>query len=334
MGKDAKMVWDELSRNILAGGSITRGQALAVLQSGNDELLTVLQAAFELRKRYFGRDVTLHVIRNAKSGACSEDCAYCSQSSSATSPVECYPMQTVEKIVEGAHAAHKLSAYRYCVVASGRAPVEKELEMICEAARRIKREVPIQLCTSLGILNPDQARQLKEAGVDRYNHNLETSERHYGVICSTHGYGDRVETARAVKGAGLELCSGGLIGMGETLEDRVDLAFALRETGADSIPVNFLDPRPGTALAGSERIGAMDVLRTLAMFRFVHPDREIRIAGGREACLGPLQALSLFAANSLFTVGYLTTGGQGNEADRKMIEMAGFRIAGIVDTGE
>lgn len=329
-----EVMWNELSRDILPGGLVTREQALAVLRSDDDELLGVLQAAFEIRKRYFGRDVTLHVIRNVKSGACSEDCSYCSQSASATSAVDCYPMQTVEKIVEGAQAAHRLNAYRYCVVASGRAPVEQELEMICEAARRIKRDVPIQLCTSLGILNAGQARRLKEAGVDRYNHNLETSERHYGAICSTHGYGDRVDTARAVKGAGLELCSGGLIGMGETLQDRVDLAFALRETGADSIPVNFLDPRPGTALEGMARIGAADVLRTLAMFRFVHPDREIRIAGGREACLGPLQALSLYPANSLFTVGYLTTGGQGNEADRKMIEMAGFRIAGIVDTGE
>lgn len=328
------MNWNDLSLQALGGSPIRRDQALAVLKSGDDELLAVLQAAFEVRKRYFGRDVTLHVIRNAKSGACSEDCSYCSQSASATSGVACYSMQTVEKIVEGARAAKRIGAYRYCVVASGRTPADRELETICEAARRIKREIPIQLCTSLGLLTPEQARQLKQAGVDRYNHNLETSERHYAAICTTHGYGDRVETARAVKGAGLELCSGGLIGMGETNEDRVELAYALREAGADSIPVNFLDPRPGTALQGLPRIGAMDALRTLAMFRFVNPDREIRIAGGREACLGPLQVLSLYPANSMFTEGYLTTGGQGNETDRRMIEAAGFRIAGITDTGE
>lgn len=326
--------WSEWSGRVLAGASIARAEALELLRSGDDEILDVLQAAFAIRKRYFGRDVTLHVIRNAKSGACSEDCAYCSQSSASTSEVACYSMQTVEKIVEGARAAKKIGAYRYCVVASGRAPAGQELETICEAARRIKSEIPIQICTSLGLLTPGQARQLKEAGVDRYNHNLETSERHYGTICTTHDYGDRVGTARVVKQAGLELCSGGLIGMGETLEDRVDLAFALRETGADSIPVNFLDPRPGTALQGLRRISAMDALRTLAMFRFVNPDRELRIAGGREACLGPLQVLCLYPANSMFTEGYLTTGGQGNEADRRMIELAGFRIAGIVDTGE
>lgn len=328
------MNWNGLSEQVLGGQLPRREQALAVLQSGDDELLAVLQAAFTVRRRYFGRDVTLHVIRNAKSGACSEDCSYCSQSASASSGVSCYSMQTVETIVEGARSAKAIGAYRYCVVASGRAPAGRELQTICEAARRIKREIPIQICTSLGLLTPDQARQLKAAGVDRYNHNLETSKRHYAAICTTHGYGDRVDTARAVKGAGLELCSGGLIGMGETLEDRVDLAFALREAGADSIPVNFLDPRPGTALEGLSRIGAADALRTLAMFRFVNPDREIRIAGGREACLGPLQVLSLYPANSMFTEGYLTTGGQGNETDRRMIEMAGFRVAGITDTGE
>lgn len=200
------MKWDELSRHVLAGGRIGKEQALVVLESGEDELLAVLHAAFEIRQRHFGRDVTLHVIRNAKSGACSEDCAYCSQSASAEPSVDCYPMQTVERIVEGARAARALGAYRYCVVTSGRAPAAKELETICEAARRIKSEVPIQLCTSLGLLTSGQARQLKQAGVDRYNHNLETSERHYGRICTTHDYGDRVGTARVVKEAGLELC--------------------------------------------------------------------------------------------------------------------------------
>ncbi len=326
--------WHQWSGRVLSGEPIGRDQALELLRSGDDELLPLLDAAFAIRKHYFGRDVTLHVIRNAKSGACSEDCAYCSQSASASSGVACYSMQTVEKIVEGARAAKAIGAYRYCVVASGRAPAGQELDTICEAARRIKKEIPIQLCTSLGLLAPDQARRLKAAGVDRYNHNLETSERHYAAICTTHSYGDRVDTARAVKDAGLELCSGGLIGMGETLEDRVDLAFGLRRTGADSIPVNFLDPRPGTALHSLPRIGARDALRTLAMFRFVNPDREIRIAGGREACLGSMQVLSLYPANSMFTEGYLTTGGQGNEHDRRMIEAAGFRIAGITDTGE
>ena len=173
--------------------------------------------------------------------------------------------------------------------------------------------------------------ELKAAGVDRYNHNLESSERFFPAICTTHSYAERKATAARVKAAGMELCSGGLMGMGETLEDRVDLALAMRDVKADSIPLNFLDPRPGTGLSNRPRIPAGDVLRTLAMFRFVHPDREIRIAGGREACLGPLQVLALYPANSMFTSGYLTTPGQGYQADRRMLEMAGFDIVEITD---
>jgi len=167
--------------------------------------------------------------------------------------------------------------------------------------------------------------------VDRYNHNLESSERFFPSICTTHSYAERKATAARVKAAGMELCSGGLMGMGETLEDRVDLALAMRGVKADSIPLNFLDPRPGTGLKDRPRIPAGDVLRTLAMFRFVHPDREIRIAGGREACLGPLQVLALYPANSMFTSGYLTTPGQGYQADRRMLDMAGFEVVEITD---
>lgn len=304
---------------------------MSILQSADDELLNVLQAAFEVRKAFFGRRVSLHVIRNAKSGACSEDCAYCSQSGKAETAAPRYPLQTIADIVEGARAARELKAVRYCIVTSGRAPHAAELETICAAARQIKREMPIQICTSLGLLTTEQAQRLKAAGVDRYNHNLETSRRYYPSICSTHSYDDRVATGRVAKGAGLELCCGGLIGLGETLADRVDLALALREMQADSIPVNFLDPRPGTALAGHPRIGVPDALRTLALFRFANPDREIRIAGGREAILGAWQALGLYPANSIFTLGYLTTEGQGHAADVAMIEGGGFQVGDITD---
>ncbi len=325
------MSWTALSDGILAGAKLSREDGLRILQSPDDQILSVLDAAFTLRKHYFGLGVTLHVIRNAKSGSCSEDCSYCSQSAKSSADISRYTLQSVEKIVEGAREAVKLEAMRYCIVISGRQPAETELEIICEAASRIKKEVSIQICTSLGLLTDVQAKRLKAAGVDRYNHNLETSSRHYGAICSTHTYEDRVATAKTVKGTGLELCSGGLIGMGETLEDRVELAFALRDVGADSIPLNFLDPRPGTELEGRPRISALDGLRTLALFRFANPDREIRIAGGREACLGALQVLALYPANSIFTTGYLTTGGQGHSADMTMIQSAGFHVSGITD---
>lgn len=320
------MNWKNLAEMILAGGHTTRAEALAVLNSPAEELLAVLDAAFVLRRRYFGLGVSLHVIRNAKSGLCSEDCAYCSQAAKATAPESAYAMQSVDDIVRGAGEARALKALRYCIVTSGRAPLEDELNTVCEAARRIKREFPLQVCASLGLADLEQARRLKQAGVDRFNHNLETSERFYPRICQTHSYRDRMQTARAVKMAGLELCSGGLMGLGETMEDRVDLAFALRELGADSIPVNFLDPRSGTAMEGRPKLPAADALRILAMFRFVNPAQEIRAAGGREVCLGPLQVLALYPANSIFTNGYLTTPGQGYAADLAMIESAGFYV--------
>ncbi len=323
------MNWKTLATKVLEGGSVTRAEALAVLDSPANELLAVLDAAFAVRLRHFGMGVSLHVIRNAKSGLCNEDCAYCSQAAQSTAPVAAYAMQSVDDIVQGARDALALKALRYCIVTSGRAPLEQELAAVCTAARRIKQEISIQLCSSLGLVSADQARRLKEAGIDRFNHNLETSERFYPKICTTHDYRDRVATARVVKAAGLELCSGGLMGMGETAEDRVALAFAVREANADSIPVNFLDPRPGTKLAGLPRLSATDALRILAMFRFVNPAREIRIAGGREACLGALQVMALYPANSIFTNGYLTTPGQGHSADLAMITAAGFHVADL-----
>jgi biotin synthase len=325
------MKWDELSRRVLEGKTLTYKQALSILESSDDDLLAVLHAAFAIRRRYFGRGVSIHVIRNAKSGLCSENCSFCSQSAVSESEIPKYPMQSVEQILEGAREAHKLTAVRYCIVTSGRTPSEKDLATICEAARLIKSEVPVQLCTSLGLLSEEQAKLLKDAGVDRYNHNLESSERFYSSFCTTHDFSDRIATGKTAKAAGLELCSGGLIGMGENLQDRVDLAFALHDLDADSIPVNFLDPRPGTPLERLPRLTPAECLRTLAMFRFVNSDREIRVAGGREACIGSMQVLSLYAANSMFTIGYLTTPGQGYQADMDMIKHAGFAITDVIE---
>ena len=323
--------WNKLAEKALSGEAIQKPEALSILESSDDEVLALLDAAFRIRLAHFGRDVRLHVIRNAKNGDCGEDCSYCGQSSrAAQSHQPGHPMQTPDAILEGARDARNMGAFRYCVVSSGRKPEASDFSAACEAARAIKRESSVQLCNSLGLINLEQARLLKQAGVDRYNHNLETSERFFPNICSTHTYADRVATIRAVKAAGLELCSGGIIGLGETLEDRVDLALALREVKADSIPLNFLNPRPGTPLANHPRPTAIEALRALAMFRFVNPAVELRMAGGREACLGPMQALALFPANSIFTNGYLTTPGQGYAADLAMIEAAGFTVAGIV----
>jgi biotin synthase len=325
------MKWDRLSGGILEGGSITYNEALAIMESGDDELLAVLNAAFAVRRHYFGRDVSLHVIRNAKSGSCSENCSFCSQSALSESDIPRYPMLSIEELFEGARKAHGMRAKRYCIVTSGRGPSRKDLDVVCEAVKEIKREIPIQVCTSLGLLTEEQARHLRDAGVDRYNHNLESSERFFPSFCTSHSYSDRVATARIAKAAGMELCSGGLVGMGESLEDLVDLAFVLRGLGADSIPVNFLNPRPGTPMEGLRKPTPGDCLRILAMFRLVNPGKEIRVAGGRESCIGTMQVLSLYAADSMFTTGYLTTPGQGYEADMAMITQAGFVVTKYID---
>jgi biotin synthase len=327
------MDWKALANRILDGGEpVSRDEALAVLNSSDEELLDVMQAAYLIRKNWFGKKVSLHVLRNAKSGVCPEDCSFCSQSKSSTAEIDEYEMQSADEIVAGAEGAADMQALRYCVVTSSRAPSENEMQVITEAAERIKQQHPqLELCASMGFLTEEKAQRLKASGVDRFNHNLETSAAFYPSICSTHQYEDRVETAKTVKKVGLDLCCGGLIGMGETLEDRVDLAMALKELKTDSAPINFLDPREGTKLADAARLTPNDCLRTLCMFRFVLTHAEVRIAGGRETCLRHLQPLSLYPANSMFTNGYLTTGGQDFEADRRMIEDAGFEVGHLVN---
>ncbi len=322
--------WTDLAAQALAGDPITRDDARAVLHAPDDELLPLLDAAFRVRARFHDRDVRLHVLQNAKSGRCPEDCAFCSQSSRYDTGVDAYRLQTVEELVDGARKAHAMGAVKYCMVTATRGPSQRDLDTICEAVRRIKAELNINVCTSLGLLKEGQAEQLAAAGVTRFNHNLESSAGYYAELCSTHGWEDRVATVKRAKAAGLEACCGGIMGMGESEDDRLELAFTLRELEVESIPVNFLDPRPGTPFADRPRLTPMAALRLLCMFRFVNPSRDIRVAGGREVTLRHLQPLALWPANSIFVNGYLTTDGAGFEHDRRMIEDAGFRVAELV----
>ncbi|HEX5635370.1 MAG TPA: biotin synthase BioB [Gemmatimonadales bacterium] len=322
--------WPTLAERVLGGHAIGADDARAILRSPDDELLPLLHGAFRLRERWHGRDVRLHVLQNAKSGRCAEDCAFCSQSSRHDAGVDAYRMQTVEELVAGARKAHALGAVKYCMVTATRGPSQRDLDTVCEAVRRIKAEMTINVCTSLGLLKEGQAEQLAAAGVTRFNHNLESSARFYPELCSTHGWADRVATVKRAKAAGLEACCGGIMGMGETEDDRLELAFTLRELEVESIPVNFLDPRPGTPMGDRARLSPQECLRLLCMFRFVNPSRDIRIAGGREVNLRSMQAFALYPANSLFVNGYLTTGGAGYEHDIRMIEDAGFRVAELV----
>jgi len=322
--------WNDLADRVLAGASASTDDALAVLASPDDELLAVLHGAFRLRERYYGTDVRIHVLKNAKSGLCPEDCAFCSQSTRFETGVERFGLLSVEELVTGAREAAAMGAVKYCMVTSTRGPSERDLETICTAVRQLKRELNLNVCTSLGLLKDGQAEQLAAAGVTRFNHNLESSRAHFPEVCSTHDYDDRIRTIKAAKAAGMEACCGGIMGMGESLDDRVALAMELRALEVESIPVNFLDPRPGTPLGDRPRLTPQDCLRALAMFRFVHPTRDIRVAGGREVNLRHLQPLALYPANSLFCNGYLTTPGQGPDADIRMIQDLGFRVAELV----
>jgi len=320
------MNWSALAERSLAGDIPTRDAARAVLHAPVDDTLALLDAAFRVRKAYWGRRVSLHVLENAKLGACPEDCGFCSQSSKHASPSGEAPIKSVDDLVAGARRAHASRAKRYCMVTATRGPSQRDLDTICAAAQQIKSEMDIELCASLGLLTEAKAKRLVDSGVDRFNHNLETSENHYGKIVSTHTWRDRVETVQLAKAAGMDTCCGGIVGLGESEDDLLDLAFALRELDVDSVPVNFLDARPGTPLAGYPLVEPAYALRALCMFRFIHPRTDLRVAGGREITLRALQAFALYPANSIFTQGYLTTGGAAVQADHQMIKDAGFEL--------
>ncbi|GIM46877.1 biotin synthase [Collibacillus ludicampi] len=320
------MDWKELASRVIEGYEVTRDEALAILQEEDDRVLELLQAAFLIRKKYYGKKVKLNMIINAKSGLCPEDCGYCSQSIVSTAPIEKYALLSKESILAGAQEAIKRKAGTYCIVASGRKPTDKEIDQIVEAVKEIRETTQLKICCCLGLLSPEHAEKLAAAGVHRYNHNLNTSQENYENICSTHTYDDRVETVKTAKAAGISPCSGAIFGMGETDEGAVDIAFSLKELDADSIPCNFLNPIEGTPLEGTRKLTPVKCLKLLAMMRFVNPTKEIRISGGREVNLRHLQAMGLYAANSIFVGDYLTTAGQEPVADWQMIEDLGFEI--------
>jgi biotin synthase len=308
---------------------LTRAESRGVLTTPDDELLALLHAAFQVRSKYFGRTVRLQMLQNAKSGACQEDCHYCSQSAVSTAPIERYNLLPQKDMIEGARRAAASKAQRYCIVISGRSPLDREIDEIAAAVRSIKRETPIQICCSLGLMNETQAKRLKAAGVDRVNHNLNTSEAFHTSICTTHTFQDRLATLKNVRAAGLEICSGGIVGMGEQDDDLIDLAMALRDVKPDSIPLNTLHPVAGTPLENCDQLTPQRCLKVLCLFRFLHPRTELRIAGGREHNLRSLQPLALYPADSLFVNGYLTTPGAPAPEVWNMIEDLGFKI--VVD---
>ncbi|MFD3873609.1 biotin synthase BioB [Streptomyces sp. NPDC058623] len=311
----------------------TRDEALAVLATSDDDLLDVVAAAGKVRRQWFGRRVKLNYLVNLKSGLCPEDCSYCSQRLGSKAEILKYTWLKPEEASEAAAAGVAGGAKRVCLVASGRGPTDRDVDRVGRTIAAIKEQNEgVEVCACLGLLSDGQAERLRDAGADAYNHNLNTSEATYGQITKTHTYADRVDTVQKAHAAGLSACSGLIAGMGESDEDLVDVVYSLRELDPDSVPVNFLIPFEGTPLAKEWNLTPQRALRILAMVRFVCPDVEVRLAGGREVHLRSMQPLALHLVNSIFLGDYLTSEGQAGQADLDMIADAGFEVEGAGTT--
>jgi biotin synthase len=306
---------------------LTRDEVLAVANVPLDDLPAVIALAHRVRLEYCGAEVELESLINAKSGACPEDCAFCSQSVRYSTDVDVYPFLDLDEILAAAHATRDAGATQFCIVVAVRGPSERLLGKVIEAVDAVQRETGLEVACSLGLLDEAQAERLAAAGVRRYNHNLEASREMFPQICTTHSYDDRVATARLAIGAGMELCCGGILGMGETLEQRVDFAFELAELDPCEVPINFLMPS-GTPLGDERLITPREALQAIALFRLVLPRAWLRLAGGREYVLGELQAMGLLAgANALIVGNYLTTDGRAAEEDHALLDALGMPVA-------
>ncbi len=299
-------------------------EALGLMELDSVHIYDLLASSNRVRRRYKGSEISLCSIINARSGLCPEDCAFCSQSAHASSDAPVFDMVSPEKIVEGAREAKTNGAHKFGIVTSGygfsgKGP-KQDLDSMVDSITRMKDSVGIHRCASLGIIDERTARKLKEAGLEEYHHNLETARSFFPEICTTHDYDDDVATVRAVKAAGLRACCGGIFGMGETREQRVEMAFTLKELDVDSIPLNFLNPIKGTRLENAEPLTPFEILKIVAVYRLIFPDKDIKIAGGREKNLRDLQCLIFAAgANSTMVGNYLTTLGRSPQMDIQMI---------------
>jgi biotin synthase len=300
-------------------------QALAQLPP--EDVPALLQLADEVRSAYCGDGIAVEVLYNAKKGGCSEDCNFCSQSARFATGVDAEPLSSIEGFLEAAKDAHERGAGELCLVVAVRGPSAKLLERVCSAVRLIKEQYPLRVAVSLGILREDQLAKLAKAGVDKVNHNLESSRRYFPSVCTTHTFEERWQTCLLVKRLGLELCCGGIIGMGETVEDRIDFLIALQELQPEEVPVNFLNPRPGTPFGDRSLMEPTEALRYVAMARLALPSALIRFAGGREVTLQGLQDLGMRSGASGLVLGnYLTTSGRQDRDDFAMLERLGFEV--------
>ncbi len=290
-----------------------------------EDIDVLISMANFLRQKHKKNIIFTCAIINAKSGACSENCAFCAQSSHNNTNINIYPLLSKDKILAKADEMKRNGATRFSIVTSGYKLKMREVDLIADIIKSINEKIGIKVCASLGMLDENMAKILKDSGLDRYHHNLETARSFFQNICTTHSYDEDIETLYMVKKVGLKLCSGGIIGLGETWTHRLELAFTLRNINVDSIPINFLNPIPGTKLQYMPLISSSDALRSIALFRIINPDKDIGICGGREKILNKLQYKIFFAgANGIMIGNYLTTKGRSIKEDMEMIRNLGL----------
>ncbi len=320
-GKNMSVV-QELKEKVQNGRELSKEEALALYEEPLEELC---QAADEIRRQFCRDGFDICAIINGKSGRCSENCKYCAQSAYYNTAAEEYPLLDTKEIVEQARYNADRGVLRYSIVTSGRALNDSEVEQMCEAIRAIKREVQIEVCVSFGLLSEEQFKKIRKAGASRVHNNLETSRKNFSNICTTHTFDDKAAAIKAAKAAGLSVCSGGIMGLGETKEDRIDLAFSLRELGVKSVPVNMLNPIPGTPYEKNKRLTSEDMRRIVAVYRFILPDASIRLAGGRGLMEDKGEGCFLSGANAVISGDMLTTSGYTIESDMDMLKRLGYK---------
>lgn len=312
-----------LQQKVFDGKLLSKEEALVLAEQPLDQLC---KAADEIRRAFCGNRFDMCSIINGKSGRCSEDCKYCAQSARYHTGADSYPLLDTSALVEQAVYNGTRGVPRYSIVTSGRALNREEVDRVCQSIPEIRRAVDVQVCASFGLLDEEQFRKLKEAGVVRIHNNLESSRRYFSSVCTTHSYDDKIAAIRAAQRAGLEVCSGGIMGLGETMEDRIDLALTLRELGVKSIPVNMLNPIAGTPYENNTRLTTEDMQRIVALFRFLLPDAFIRLAGGRGLMPDKGRACFCSGANAAITGDMLTTGGITIQQDLEMLKELQYEV--------
>ncbi|MEG0919369.1 MAG: biotin synthase BioB [Anaerovoracaceae bacterium] len=312
---------EELKNKILSGGSCTREEAFHLCNQPLEELCV---AANDIRKHFCGNQFDICTIINGKSGKCSENCKFCSQSAHHHSQVAEYPLLSSEKIIEDAKNNNEQGVLRYSIVTSGKSLSDEEIDRMCHTVKEIRKQIGISVCISFGLLNEEQYKRLKDAGVTRVHNNLETSRRNFPYICTTHTFEDKINAIKAAQSAGLTVCSGGIMGLGETWEDRIDMALTLGELGIKSIPVNMLNPIPGTPFENNEKLTNENMRRIVAIYRFLLPSASIRLAGGRGLLADKGESCFLSGANAAISGDMLTTVGITTKTDMELLKKLGY----------